>query len=82
MREEKSISNKGRIETGEVSSLSNESSLNSDEKPNSSDWRSKFFEMDLLSPVYIFLFIVLFKNGKDGADLHDAIINFVMTYNN
>jgi len=48
----------------------------------SKDWKSKFFEMDLLSPIYIFLFIILFQNGKDGADLHDAIIHFILTYNN
>ncbi len=45
------------------------------------DWRERFFEMDLLSPMYIFLFIVLFRDGIDGYDLHDAIIKFIASYN-
>lgn len=45
------------------------------------DWRERFLEMDLLSPVYVFAFIVLFKDGRDGIDLHDAIIKFILTYN-
>lgn len=45
------------------------------------DWKDKFLEMDLLSPIYIFLFIILFSNNKDGIDLHDAIIDFILTYN-
>ena len=45
------------------------------------DWRDRFLEKDLLSPIYMFVFIVLFKDGKDGIDLHDAIIRFISTYN-
>jgi len=45
------------------------------------DWRERLLDMDLLSPIYIFVFIVLFKDGKDGYDLHDAIIKFILTYN-
>lgn len=48
----------------------------------SKSWISKFLDMDLLSPIYIFLFIILFTDGKDGIDLHDAIIHFIFTYNN
>lgn len=50
-------------------------------KSKSSDWKERFFEMDLFSPIYIFLFILLFKDGIDGYDLHDAIIKFITTYN-
>jgi hypothetical protein len=50
-------------------------------KSDRGDWRDRFFEMDLLSPIYIFLFIVLFKDGVDGIDLHDAIIKFIANYN-
>ncbi len=45
------------------------------------DWKDRFLELDLLSPIYLFVFIVLFKDGKDGLDLHDAIIKFISTYN-
>ncbi|MBL0592639.1 hypothetical protein [Aeromonas veronii] len=45
------------------------------------DWRDNLLEKDLLSPIYIFIFIVLFKDGKDGIDLHDAIVMFISTYN-
>ncbi|PKO38560.1 MAG: hypothetical protein CVU31_18745 [Betaproteobacteria bacterium HGW-Betaproteobacteria-4] len=45
------------------------------------DWRDRLLEKDLLSPIYIFVFIVLFKDGKDGIDLHDAIVRFISTYN-
>ncbi len=45
------------------------------------DWRDRFLEKDLLSPIYIFVFIVLFKDGKDGIDLHDAIIRLISSYN-
>lgn len=45
------------------------------------DWRDRLIEQDLLSPIYILVFIVLFKDGKDGIDLHDAIVRFVSTYN-
>ena len=45
------------------------------------DWRERFFEIDLLSPIYVFLFIVLFRDGIDGYDLHDAIIKFIANYN-
>ena len=45
------------------------------------DWKGRFLEMDLLSPIYLFVFIVLFRDGKDGIDLHDAIIKFISTYN-
>ena len=44
-------------------------------------WRDRFLEKDLLSPIYIFVFIVLFKDGKDGIDLHDAIIRLISSYN-
>ena len=50
-------------------------------KNKSGDWRERFFEMDLLSPIYVFLFILLFKDGIDGYDLHDAIIKFIANYN-
>ena len=52
--------------------------------PNKSvkgDWKDRLFEMDLLSPIYVFIFIILFKNGADGIDLHDAIIKFIANYN-
>ena len=45
------------------------------------DWKDRFLELDLLSPIYLFVFILLFKDGKDGLDLHDAIIKFISTYN-
>lgn len=50
-------------------------------KGEKGDWKDRLFEMDLLSPIYIFLFIVLFKNGASGIDLHDAIIKFIANYN-
>ena len=50
-------------------------------KSKSSGWRERIFEMDLFSPIYIFLFILLFKDGIDGYDLHDAFIKFITTYN-
>jgi|GEM_PF-2807887 len=49
-------------------------------KVEKADWRERFFELDLMSPIYIFLFIVLFKDGIDGIDLHDAIIRFIANY--
>lgn len=48
----------------------------------SKDWASKLFDLDLLAPIYIVLFIILFKDGADGIDLHDAIIRFIANYNN
>lgn len=45
------------------------------------DWKDRLIEQDLLSPIYILVFIVLFRDGKDGIDLHDAIVRFISTYN-
>ncbi|MFQ2100581.1 hypothetical protein [Aeromonas sanarellii] len=66
---------------------STEKSEEASEKPapkavqGTKDWRDRLIEKDLLSPIYIFVFIVLFKDGKDGIDLHDAIVRFIATYN-
>jgi len=49
------------------------------EKENK-DWRDKFFDMDLLSPIYVFIFILLFTNGVDDIDLHDAVIRFIANH--
>ncbi|WP_371325344.1 hypothetical protein VX159_07445 [Dechloromonas sp. ZY10] len=57
------------------------SSLSQNTSHKAKDWRERFLEMDLLSPLYVFAFIVLFKDGRDGFDLHDAIIKFILTYN-
>ncbi len=50
-------------------------------KGDKGDWKNKLLEMDLLSPVYILIFLILFKDGVDGIDLHDAIIKFIASYN-
>lgn len=49
-------------------------------KNDKSDWKDRLFDMDLLSPIYILFFIILFKDGVDGIDLHDAIIKFIANY--
>lgn len=82
MSEEKNTASEEIMESKDSPSLPDSSAEDKVNKSDSSDWREKIFEMDFLSPIYFLLFVILFKDGENGVDLHDAIINFVMTYNN